>query len=75
VTKAKKLHRFADCGADQGDGDRSDGNLTGDVRRVTCGTCKARILNTLARADWSQLTSLLTAELHYIAVKVEKETR
>lgn len=71
----KKLHRFDDCGADMGAGDRSEGNLTDKVQLVTCGVCKARILNVIAQSDWNKLTSQLQAELHHIAVNLDKETR
>jgi hypothetical protein len=68
----KKQHRFADCGSNMGAGDRSEGNLTDNVKLVTCGACKARILNEIAQADWSKLTSTLQAELHHVATKLDK---
>jgi hypothetical protein len=73
VAYTKKLHRFADCGSNMGAGDRSEGSITDNVKLVTCGACKARILNVIAQADWAKLTSTLQAELHHIAVNLDKE--
>jgi hypothetical protein len=66
----KKMHRFDDCGSDMGAGDRSDGHLTTDIRQVTCGACRARILNTIAKSDWTQLPNELRIELSNIAVRL-----
>jgi hypothetical protein len=73
VAYQKKLHRFADCGSNMGAGDRSDGHLTTDIRKVTCGACRARILNSIAQSDWEQLPSELRTELSNIAVKLDSE--
>lgn len=51
----KKMHRFEDCGSNMGDGDRSDGHITNDVYKITCGACKQRILGLILKQDWSTL--------------------
>lgn len=66
----KKVHRFSDCGSNMGAGDRSEGSLTQHVRQVTCGACKARILNVIAQMDWEKLPNELRIELSNIAVNL-----
>ena len=68
----KKVHRFGDCGSNMGAGNRSEGNLTADIRQVTCGTCKRRITEAVAQLDWSD-EELPLALLSSIAARLSLE--
>jgi hypothetical protein len=66
----KKVHRFNDCGSNMGAGDRSDGSLTINISLVTCGTCKHRILDVIAKRDWELMRGDLLNELGLVAVLI-----
>jgi hypothetical protein len=54
----KKKHYFNDCGSNMGAGDRSKGHLTKLLHKVTCGTCKRRLLESIAAIDWTDEVNL-----------------
>lgn len=49
-----KTHFFDDCPNTYPNGD--DAPYTTDVKRVSCGACKRKILHRIADADWNTLT-------------------
>lgn len=67
----KKVHRFRDCGSNMGAGDRSDGSLTADVTKTTCGACKQRVLDVILKSDWQHLRKDLVAVFRDVAVQID----
>lgn len=69
------IHRFLDC-----DNFPEDVNFkvkqkmsTSNVRKVTCSHCKHRIVEELAKKDWSTLTPVEATAVGHIAESVKVE--
>ena len=55
-TRDRKKHLFDDCTGfpwREDEGTRQE-HLTSDAREVTCGQCRRRILEVIAKKDWSR---------------------
>ncbi len=54
MSKTLKVHLFADCPGHYYSSEK-DKRFTIDVRQITCGQCKGRILDVLRARDWVDL--------------------
>jgi hypothetical protein len=69
----KRIHRFTNCEyfSKFDTVEFKHEHTTDDVRKITCRTCKERIVAVLFRRDWSKLVAEETAALTLAACEVE----